>query len=89
MIKFFYESIAFVSRKVGALRQMVAMSKRWLHKIPKSSQFVYRFLGMANTTVFAMLIPDFSISKSLNLSLFASQENRVQRTKEKKEAEKL
>lgn len=89
MMKFFYESIAFVSRKVGALRQMVAMNKRWRHKIPKSSQFVYRFLGMANTSVFAMLIQAFSISKSLNLSLFASQENRVQRTKEKKQAKKL
>lgn len=44
---------------------------------------------MANTSVFAMLIQTFSISKSLNLSLFASQENRVQRTKEKKQAEKL
>lgn len=44
---------------------------------------------MANTSVFAMLIEAFSISKSLNLFLFASQENWVQRTKEKKQAEKL
>lgn len=44
---------------------------------------------MANNSVFAMLIEAFSISKSLNLFLFASQENRVQRTKEKKQAEKL